>query len=502
MSENPLVALHPNKLVQFLDKLPDEFTKADLIRFIEHHDIRLVNLRYVGGDGRLKTLNCGINSRDQLDRFLSSGERVDGSSLFDYIDSGSSDLYVIPRFKTAFLNPFSSVPALDILCSYYTRRGNPLPSAPEVVLHKANEALKSATGVALHAMGELEYYVIRDREDLYPIESQKGYHESAPFSKGETLRLEALAAVAQCGGRIKYGHSEVGRIEGKEQEMEQNEIEFLPVPLEDAADQIVVARWALRQVAYRHGVTVSFAPKVLVGHAGNGLHIHMELRSDGRNVIVDGDRISDTARKVIAGLLKLSPSITAFGNTVPISYLRLRPHQEAPTNICWGDQNRSALVRVPLGWIGANDMVKNANPLETGEFPDFSQSQTVEFRTADGSANVHLLLAGLAVAARYGMEMPDALGLAEKLYVDVNIFSREDKWIQEHLPSLPTSCRDSAESLLRDREIYEKDGVFSPVLIDGLAMKLKSYDDQDLGEQMYLKGDEIKKLVNKYLHCG
>ena len=94
--KDPLVELHPNKLVNFLDKLPEDFTKADLIRFIEHYDIRIVNYRFAGGDGRLKTLNCGVNSKDQLDRLLSSGERVDGSSLFSYIDSSSSDLYVVP----------------------------------------------------------------------------------------------------------------------------------------------------------------------------------------------------------------------------------------------------------------------------------------------------------------------------------------------------------------------------------------------------------------------
>lgn len=502
MASDSQIALHPNRMARFLDKLPHEFTKEDIIRYIERHDVRLVNFRFVGGDGRLKTLACGINSKDHLDRFLSSGERVDGSSLFNYIDSGSSDLYVVPRFRTAFVNPFSVVPAVDILCTYYTRRGIPLPSAPEVVVGKAQDVLRQTTGITLHAMGELEYYVFHNRDDLYRVESQRGYHESAPFSKGESIRLEALAAMAQCGGRVKYGHSEVGHIEGRDQDMEQNEIEFLPVPIEDAADQVVIARWVLRMVAYKYGVTVSFAPKVLVGHAGNGLHVHMELRQDGRNVILDDGRISDTARKVMAGCLKLAPSLTAFGNTVPVSYLRLQPNQEAPTNICWGDQNRSALIRVPLGWVGANDMVKDANPLEKGQFPDFSQSQTIEYRAADGSANIHLLLAGLAAAARYGMEWSEALSLAEKLYVDVNIFSPEDKWIREQLPTLPTSCAESAEHLLRDRETYEKHGVFSPVLVDGLARQLQAYDDRNLSEQLYLKGDEIRKLVNKYLHCG
>lgn len=499
---NPLVELHPNKIARFLDKLPEDFTKSDIIKFIEREDIGIVNLRFIGGDGRLKTVNCGINSKDQLDRFLSSGERVDGSSLFTYVDSSSSDLYIIPRFRTAFVNPFSAVPAVDILCSYYTNEGDPLPSAPEVVLKKAHDILRQETGLTLHAMGELEYYVLRDSDPLYPMASQKGYHESSPFSKTESFRLEAIRAIAQSGGRVKYAHSEVGYIKGRDQEMEQAEIEFLPVPVEDAADQIVVARWVLRTLAYKYGFTVSFAPKILVGHAGNGLHIHSLLIQGDANAMVESNRLTDAGRKLIAGFLSLAPSLTAFGNTVPISYLRLSPNQEAPTVICWGDQNRSALVRVPLGWRDANDMIKKANPLETGDIPDFSQSQTVEFRCADGSANVHLLLAGLAVAARHGLGMTDALELAEKLYVDVHVSPAEEKMMQLGLPSLPSSCTESAEHLLKDRAIYEKDGVFSPVLIDGLVRQLQSYNDRNLSEKLYLKGDQIRKLVDEYMHCG
>jgi len=283
--------------------------------------------------------------------------------------------------------------------------------------------------------------------------------------------------------------------------MEQDEIEFLPVALEDAADQIVIARWVLRTVAYRHGVTVSFAPKIQVGHAGNGLHIHTEVLREGRNVLVEADRLTDTARQVIAGYLSLAPSLTAFGNTVPISYLRLSPSQEAPTNVCWGEQNRSALIRIPLGWLGANDMVKDANPLEAADFPDFSQSQTLEFRSPDGSANIHLLLAGLAVAARHGMDLPDALEQADKLHVGVNIFSAQDDGIRDRLPTLPGSCRESAELLLKDRDIYERDGVFSPVLIDGFAEQLRSHGDRDLSGRLRTE-EEIRQLVNRYLHCG
>jgi glutamine synthetase len=499
MKDTPL-AMNPNRLVQYLRKPPEEFTRKDLIDFIEGNGIEMVNFRYVGGDGRLKTLNSVITSRAQLDQLLSAGERVDGSSLFSYVDAASSDLYVVPRYRTAYVNPFATVPTLDILCTYYTNEGVPLPSSPENVLRKAHDALKASTGLTLEAMGELEYYVCCDKRRLYPVAAQKGYQESAPFSAWQELRCEVMQAIAQAGGKIKYGHTEVGNISGDDQEMEQHEIEFLPVPLEEAADQMVVAKWMLSMIGDKYGVTVTLAPKLVPGHAGNGLHIHTRLVKDGRNMLVEGGRLSDTARKAIAGYLALAPSLTAFGNTVPISYLRLVPHQEAPTNVCWGDRNRSVLVRVPLGWLNVKDMVRDANPREKGEPSEFMDGQTVEFRSPDGSANVYLLLAGLAVAARHGLEMEGALELADRLYVDVNIFSPEHEKVQQSLPQLPASCWESAEILLRDRAVYEKDGVFPPGLIDGVAKQLRSYEDRGLSQRLARRGDEMKKLAAQYLH--
>jgi glutamine synthetase len=147
-------------------------------------------------------------------------------------------------------------------------------------------------------------------------------------------------------------------------------------------------------------------------------------------------------------------------------------------------------------------MVKDANPQETDEFAGEVDNQTIEFRSPDGSANIYFLLAGLAVAARHGQEMTNALDYSNKLYTGVNIFEEEHSEFRDSLPQLPTSCWESAECLLEDRGIYEADGVFSPVLIDGVVDMLRSYDDKDLSERLYGKDDEIEKLVDEYLHCS
>ncbi|HLD36878.1 MAG TPA: glutamine synthetase family protein [Planctomycetota bacterium] len=499
MKEN---GLNPHSIVRYLSKPSADFTKQDLVKFMVNNHVQMLNFHYVGGDSKLKTLNFAFNSRAQLDQILSAGERVDGSSLFPYIDAASSDLYVIPRYRTAFVNPFSDIPAVDILCSYYTSKGEPLPSAPEFITARANQALKSATGLEMEAMGELEYYILYNQDPLYPNDAQRGYHASTPFAKWEHLRVEASHILAAMGCSIKYSHAEVGHIPSDEMEMEQHEIEFLPVNIESAADQIVLAKWVLRTLGYKYGVTISFAPKLLVGHAGSGLHIHTRLVKNGRNMMVQDGELSDTAHKVIAGYLKMASSLTAFGNTVPVSYLRLVPKHEAPTNICWGDRNRSVLVRVPLGWRNKRDMARNANPREKTKSLSKGDSQTVEFRCPDGSANAHLLMAGLASAARHGLQMPGALSLAKKLYVDVNIFHDEFKKIQKTLPQLPLSCWQSADCLVRDRAVYEKDSVFSHKVIDGIARNLKNYNDRDLSRKLYGQPAKIKDLINRHLHCS
>lgn len=497
-----LTEMNPNPLVQYLNKPSEDFTRQDIIKYIEDNNIEMVNFRYVGWDGRLKTLNFIINSKKHLDSILSMGERVDGSSLFSFIEAGSSDLYVVPKYKTAFLNPFAEIKTLEILCSYFNKDGDPLESSPEYILRKADRVLRERTGFQLQAMGELEYYVISGREDIYPAVDQRGYHESTPFTKWEHLRSEAMQAIAQAGGQIKYGHSEVGNFSVGDKMFEQNEIEFLPVDLEDAAEQLLIAKWMLRTLAYKYGVTITFAPKITAGKAGNGMHVHTRLMKDGRNVVLKNGVLSDEARKMIAGFLKLSPSLTSFGNINPTSYFRLVPHQEAPTNICWGDRNRSTLVRVPLGWTGKVNMAEIANPRQPRLPITDGEKQTVEYRAADGSADIYLLMAGLAVAARHGLEGKDSLQYAEKTYVDVNIFHDENKHRSSELSQLPTSCWESAEALEKQKSIYLEHGVFSEGMLHWIGRYLKSFSDKDLRAEIGHDEAEILKLVERFFHCG
>lgn len=499
---NKAIELNPNCIVAYLGKTSDEFTKEDIIRYISENGIRMVNFMYPAGDGRLKTLNFAINDLEYLESILTCGERVDGSSLFSFIEAGSSDLYVLPRFRTAFLDPFAEIPTLTMLCSYFNKDGEPLESAPEYTLHKACKAFKEVTGMDFQAMGELEYYVIDVDGGEFPATDQKGYHESAPYAKFNDFRTKCMAYIAQAGGRIKYGHSEVGNFTLDNMIYEQNEIEFLPVNAEDAADQLMIAKWIIRNLAYQNGYDITFAPKITTGKAGSGLHIHMRMMKDGKNMMTENGMLSATARRAIAGMMELAPAITAFGNTNPISYFRLVPHQEAPTNICWGDRNRSVLVRVPLGWSAKTDMCAAANPLEKATVYDTSHKQTVEMRSPDGSANIYLLMAGLAVACRHGFEIDNALEIAEKTYVNVNIHQKENEAKLNSLAQLPDSCAASADCLNSLREVFERHDVFSPAMIDGLIDGLRKYGDRTLRQDIEGNDEEIQKLVEQFFHCG
>ena len=202
--------LSKNAVVAYLQKAPADFTKADIIDFITTNGIEMVNFMYPAADGRLKTLNFVINNLAYLETILTLGERVDGSSLFPFIEAGSSDLYVVPRFRTAFVDPFAPLPTLTMLCSYFDKDGNQLESAPESMLDKACRAFTEVTGLTFNAMGELEYYVIAPDSGTFPATDQRGYHESAPFAKFNDFRTLCMSYIARTGAQIKYGHSEVG----------------------------------------------------------------------------------------------------------------------------------------------------------------------------------------------------------------------------------------------------------------------------------------------------
>lgn len=520
MSKNIVPYSLANPLSILIDKTPEEFTRGDFLRVIDEKRIERITFHYTALDGKLKELKLPVADPLQVETILAEGERVDGSQLFKgMVDASLSDLYIVPVYRTAFLNPFDEG-SLDFICRYLTKDGDLAPFALDSILAKACRVFRQNSGLEFQALGELEFFLLTSRSDnLYPAQKQHGYHSAAPYLKSGQILNEMIRSITQITGAVKYAHSEVGFVESVRSDLEeirgkqaeQLEIEYLPRPAEEMADALVLGRWLIRNIAYKYGCMATFTPKIEEGIAGNGLHFHMELLKDGRNIMVGEDgQLSVEARRLIGGLCHYADSLTAFGNTVSSAYLRLVPNQEAPTRICWSDLNRSSMIRVPLGWAKLRHPARRVNPQEDSEFSDPRGRQTVELRSPDGSAIIHLLLAGIVMAADWAFREDDSrfkkslpLELADKLYVQGNIFT--DRALTQKLPTLPRSCVESSRILLEKRELYERDGVFPSSVIDYIAKLLREENDEAINQRLIdLPADdrllETRKIMHKDLH--
>jgi glutamine synthetase len=498
-----------NPLAKLLDKPPEQFTRADFLEVITQKEIERITFHYTALDGKLKELRLPTANTRQAERILAEGERVDGSSLFKgLVDTALSDLYVVPVYRTAFLNPFHQG-SLDFICRYLTPDGERASFALDNVLYRAASIFRERTALELHAMGELEFFLIYDPQvDIFPAAKQSAYQDSSPFVKTGAILDEMMHHLAQITGAVKYAHSEVGFVDSIRSDMdelkgkraEQLEIEFLPTPVEDAGDHLVLGRWLIRNIAFRHGCVATFAPKLEEGIAGNGLHVHMELMRDRKNVMVRPDgALSDEARQLIGGLCHYADTLTAFGNPASSAYLRLVPNQEAPTRICWSNLNRTAMVRVPLGWRSVSNLVSKLNPQQPPDFQDPEGRQTVELRSPDGTAIIYLLLAGITMAAEWGLTHPESLKIADSLYVSGNIF--RDRALLDRLPSLPTSCVEAGRRLDEKRAYYEREGVFPPSVIDYVIRLLQSANDRDMNARLAdLPADDRLHETRRIMH--
>jgi glutamine synthetase len=509
-----------NPLSVLLDKKPQDFRRSDFLKVIDEKHIERITFHYIALDGKLKELKLPVASSSQVEAILAEGERVDGSQLFKgMVDAALSDLYVVPAYRTAFLSPFDEG-SLDFICRYLTKDGDLAPFALDSILTKACQVFRRNTGLEIQTMGELEFFLLSDlNPHLYPAQKQHGYHAAAPYFKSGQVLNEMVRSIAQITGAAKYAHSEVGFVESVRSDLEeirgkqaeQLEVEFTTRPPEEMADALVLGRWLIRNIAYKHGCVATFTPKIEEGIAGNGLHFHLELLKNSKNVTADEKgKLTVRARRLVGGLCAYADSLTAFGNTVSSAYLRLVPHQEAPTRVCWSDLNRSALIRVPLGWANLRHLAKRLNPQETADFSDVRSRQTIELRSPDGSAIIHLLLAGIVMAADWAFREDDSLfkkglplELAEKLYVQGNIFT--DQALLRRLPTLPRSCVESSRILLEKRELYERDGVFPPSVIDYVAKMLRAENDEAMNKRLAdLPADdrlhETRRIMHKDLH--
>lgn len=495
-------------LVRRLHKLPNEWKRQDLVELVRRNKIRVINLRYPGFDGKLRELRIPVNGAAQADRVLAAGERVDGSSLFPGLfDSSESDLYVVPVYRWAFLNPWAE-DELDIVCRFAGSDGAPCALTPDNVLVAAAESLRATSQASLHALAEIEFYLILARRDeRFTGKAQRNYHQSAPYLHGRAIADEILRVVSAVTGCVKYCHGEVGyvdRLDSDDPEIagrraEQYELEMSLVPIEDLGTWLTVARWLIRVVADRHEASITYAPKLERASAGSGMHLHLALERAGRNIMKnDAGELSDDAVRMIGGLLREAGALTALGNTVASSYLRLVPGHEAPTQVRWGRYDRSSLIRVPLDFATESRMDRVMNPGESDAAPDLRSQATVEFRSPDGSAFPHLLLAAVTQCVAAGLSRDDGLEHARALELSAA------QAAGRALETLPASAAEAAERLQERRSFFEERG-FPAVWIDLVGAKLLHENDAHLADELAGlnaadRASRLRRILHKDLH--
>lgn len=456
MSTFPASRLH-----RALGKPPTEWIVEDLVRVFDQEDLGLVTLMHVGGDGSLKALDFAPQDRAHLASILRYGERADGSSLFEGLKSGASDILLRPRLSTAFLHPFSAIPSLAVLCAHLDRDGRPLPQSPDTIVRRAYDRVQEDLGLEYRALGEVEYFVGHPAGDT-DAERQRdsGYHATSPFVAGEGMRRSALRHLAAMGIPVKYAHAEVGLIDERKDKgrvWEQHEIELGLAPLPEAADAVVLTRWLLQNLAHQEGLLCRFDPILREGYAGSGLHVHSlpapapSSAAPLAPFLADGSP-GPASRWLIGGLVRLAPALMAFGNREAGSFVRLLQAKETPVAITWGAFNRKALIRLPLVAPGA----------ASGQ----AWPPTIEFRLPDGSALPHLLLAGMAQAMVLGRSTKDLDALLERTS------SHGGEIDVSRMPQLPRDRQGVAAALVEAIPALEAGGVFPESMFDEVLYTL------------------------------
>ncbi len=353
-----------------------------VLRAIEERDIRFIRLWFTDVLGVLKSVAI---APAELEGAFAEGIGFDGSSIEGLARVSESDMIARPDPSTFQVLPWrgGKLGTARMFCDILTPDGEPAMADPRNVLKRAL-AKASDAGFTFYTHPEIEFYLFHPQEQenapLVPIDNA-GYFDHVARGSGHDFRRAAISLLESMGISVEFSHHEAGP--------GQNEIDLRYADALTTADNIMTFRSVVKEVSLEQGFTASFMPKPMAGAPGSGMHTHLSLFEGDSNAFYSAGgqyQLSDTARSFIAGLLRHSPEFTAVTNQFVNSYKRLWGGGEAPSYRCWGHNNRSALVRVP--------MYK----------PGKSQSSRVEYRGLDAAANPYLSYALLLRAGLKGIE--------------------------------------------------------------------------------------------------
>ncbi len=352
-----------------------------VLRTLEERDIRFVRLWFTDVLGFLKSVAV---APAELEAAFSEGIGFDGSAIQGFARVSESDMLARPDPSTFQVLPWRGEAngVARMFCDILMPDGSPSFADPRFVL-KRSLAKAADQGFTFYTHPEIEFYLL-DREPgdgqrPRPVDSGS-YFDHTPHGVGHDFRREAITMLESMGISVEFSHHEAGP--------GQNEIDLRYADALTTADNIMTFRLVVKEVALEQGVYATFMPKPFAEHPGSGMHTHLSLFEGDRNAFFEGGaeyQLSRTGRSFIAGLLRHAPEITAVTNQWVNSYKRLAGGGEAPAYVCWGHNNRSALVRVP--------MYK----------PQKGQSTRVEYRGLDAATNPYLAYALLLEAGLKGV---------------------------------------------------------------------------------------------------
>ena len=360
-----------------------------VLRTMEERDIRFVRLWFTDVLGFLKSVAI---APAELEGAFSEGIGFDGSAIQGFARVYEADMVAHPDPTTFELLPWRGTTqgTARMFCDIRLPDGSPSFSDPRYVLKRA---MKKAAdmGFTFYTHPEIEFYLFN--QPLVPGKvptpvDNSGYFDHTTASAGTDFRRKAITMLEQMGISVEFSHHEGGP--------GQQEIDLRYADALTMADNIMTFRVVIKEVAVMHDLFASFMPKPLQDAPGSGMHTHVSLFEGDDNAFYDASAefgLSKTGRHFIAGLLHHAAEISAVLNPSVNSYKRLASGGEAPSYICWGQNNRSAMVRVPM-WK-----------------PNKPSSARIELRSLDTSANPYLAFALILNAGLSGienaMELPD-----------------------------------------------------------------------------------------------
>ena len=445
----------------------------DVMALIEEKGIRVVDLRFVDLPGLWQHFT--VSTREFSADVFEEGIGFDGSSIRGFQAIQESDMLLFPDPATAFIDPFAAETTLCLICNVKDPvTGESYSRDPRHIAQKA-EAYLNSTGIGDVAYfgPEPEFFILDDvrfgqtyNEGYYHIDAgegfwnagrvenpdaagnsrnlgykpryKEGYFPVPPMDSHQDLRTEMLLTLEEIGVEVEVHHHEVGTAG-------QAEIDVRFDSLVSMGDKLMKYKYAIKNVAQRHGKTVTLMPKPLFQDNGSGMHVHQSIWKNGRNQFFEagtyGD-LSPNAIYYIGGILKHAAALLALTNPTTNSYRRLVPGYEAPINLIYSMRNRSAAIRIPV-------------------YSSSEKSKRIEARFPDPTCNGYLAFSALLMAGLDGIQ--NKVTPPGPLDKDLYDLPPEDA---AKIDNTPADLSEALNALEADHDFLLKGDVFTPDVIE------------------------------------